>query len=156
VEHKILLHANALWVQCPEVLLLPFNGRNFEVKVNTEYPIKELPISDSSRFAKGLSRHGLSGYRTIGFETKDPAQGFRGEGPRSLTGLTIPLFSSSRMPQFQGSMDQDPRKPTLVYLPTLSCCVAAVFVLLLNSLSLLPSHLPPQNPTADFLEHSNS
>ncbi len=33
VEYKVLLEVSADWVECPQMLLLPFNGRNFEVKV---------------------------------------------------------------------------------------------------------------------------
>lgn len=33
VEDKILLKSSAEWASCPDILLLPFNGRNFEVKV---------------------------------------------------------------------------------------------------------------------------
>ena len=34
VEDNILLSSTAGWVSCPGVLLLPYNGRNFEIKVS--------------------------------------------------------------------------------------------------------------------------
>ena len=33
VEDKVLLSCSASWVSHPDLLLLPYNGRNFEVKV---------------------------------------------------------------------------------------------------------------------------
>lgn len=44
VEDKVLLRCSASWVSHPELLLLPYNGRNFEVKVS-------MPISPLEAFA---------------------------------------------------------------------------------------------------------
>lgn len=37
VEDKVLLRSTADWVDFPQILLLPHNGRNFEIKVRM-YP----------------------------------------------------------------------------------------------------------------------
>ena len=34
MEDNILLSSTAPWASCPAVLLLPYNGRNFEIKVS--------------------------------------------------------------------------------------------------------------------------